>query len=97
MLIFPSSYLLISAFKVINNKAFPLGLFGFSIPLILTEKGVSFGQLGVLTLMAIPYALKLFVAPVVDSVYQFYYLYWRINFLSVHQIVMEGGKLFWCL
>jgi len=48
-------------------EALPLGLFGASIPLILTENGASFQDLGELTIMGLPYILKILLAPIVDS------------------------------
>lgn len=45
-----------------------MGFFKSSITLILTEKGASFTELSKLSLIAYPYAFKIFFAPIQDSV-----------------------------
>ena len=49
-------------------QGIPMGLCG-SIPLIMKERGVSYEGLSLFSLVSMPFSLKLFWAPLVDSVY----------------------------
>lgn len=46
----------------------PMGLAGGSVPFLLKEH-LSFGEIGVFSLAAYPYSLKLFWSPIVDAVW----------------------------
>ncbi len=70
-----------------------MGLFGASIPLILTEKGASFRDLGELAIMGLPYVLKILFAPAVDSVSESLNPK-RVYVSRLNQITMEKEKLF---
>lgn len=50
-------------------QGIPMGLAFGSIPFLLKERGSSYAQLATFSLASLPYSLKLFVAPVVDSLY----------------------------
>jgi len=47
----------------------PLGFFKLSISSILVEKGVHYKDLGLLSLISLPYSLKFFFAPILDAFY----------------------------
>ena len=49
-------------------QGIPMGLCG-SIPLIMKERGVSYEGLSLFSLVSVPFSLKLFWAPLVDSLY----------------------------
>ena len=49
-------------------QGIPMGLCG-SLPLIMKERGVSYEGLSLFSLVSIPFSLKLFWAPLVDSLY----------------------------
>lgn len=49
-------------------QGIPMGL-SASLPLILKEKGATYSDLSLFTMVSLPFSLKLFWAPIVDSVY----------------------------
>ena len=49
-------------------QGIPMGL-SSSIPLILKERGASYGSLGLFSMVSVPFSLKLLWAPIIDSVY----------------------------
>lgn len=50
-------------------QGIPMGLASGSIPFLLKEQHVSYGHIGVFTLAAYPYSLKLLWSPIVDAVW----------------------------
>jgi len=50
-------------------QGIPLGFFKLSISSILVEKGVHYKDLGLLSLVSLPYSLKFFFAPILDAFY----------------------------
>jgi PAT family acetyl-CoA transporter-like MFS transporter 1 len=49
-------------------QGIPMGL-SASLPLILKEKGATYSDLSLFTMVSLPFSLKLFWAPIVDSIY----------------------------
>jgi PAT family acetyl-CoA transporter-like MFS transporter 1 len=49
-------------------QGIPMGL-SASLPMILKEKGASYSELSLFSMVSMPFSLKLFWAPIVDSVY----------------------------
>lgn len=50
-------------------QGLPMGLVFGSIPFLLKERGSSYADLAKFSLASLPYSLKLFIAPIVDSIY----------------------------
>jgi PAT family acetyl-CoA transporter-like MFS transporter 1 len=49
-------------------QGIPMGL-GASLPMLMLERGVSTMEMAVFSIVAFPFAIKLFWAPLVDSIY----------------------------
>jgi len=45
-----------------------MGFFEMTVPMLLVEKGVHFSDLGLLSIMSYPYAIKFLAAPFLDAV-----------------------------
>ena len=73
-------------------QGIPMGLCG-SIPLIMKERGVTYEGLSLFSLVSVPFSLKLFWAPLVDSLY-FKDIGRRKTWLIPVQILT--GKVSWC-
>lgn len=50
-------------------QGIPMGLAFGSIPFLLKERGSTYAELATFSLASLPYSLKLFIAPIVDSFY----------------------------
>lgn len=50
-------------------QGLPMGLVFGSIPFLLKERGSSYADLAKFSLASLPYSIKLFIAPIVDSIY----------------------------
>ena len=77
------------------EKGIPLGLFMGTISMVLAEKGATLADLGAFSLVVLPFSLKLFFAPILDTVIQCSYLTFKhLLYIVLLQKLWKEKKLY---